>query len=85
MIFLLVGVSGYRCRAETGARAPVVVAAIGVTAVVLIFFAADTLRNEPETFVAIVAIALLSVVLDFLWKRSRAAHLPAGPPPVAGV
>jgi amino acid transporter len=85
MIFLLVGVSGYRCRAETGARAPVVVAAIGVTAVVLIFFAIDTLRNEPETFVAIVAIALLSVVLDFVWKRSRAAHSPAGPPPVAGV
>jgi hypothetical protein len=54
-----------------GARAPVVVAAIAVTAVVLVFFAVDTLRNEPETFVAIVAIALLSVVLDFLWKRSR--------------
>jgi hypothetical protein len=52
---------------------------------VLIFFAIDTLRNEPETFVAIVAIALLSVVLDFVWKRSRAAHSPAGLPPVAGV
>ena len=46
-------------------------AAIAVTATVLAFFAVDTLRNAPETFTAIVAIALLSVVLDLVWKRSR--------------
>ena len=46
-------------------------AAIAVTAIVLVFFAVDTLRNAPETFTAIVAIALLSVALDFVWKRSR--------------
>jgi hypothetical protein len=50
-----------------------VLVAIGLTAVVLVFFAVDTLRNEPETFAAIVAIALLSAVLDFIWKRSAAA------------
>ena len=43
----------------------------------LVFFAVDTLRNAPETFVAIVAIALLAVVLDFVWKRMRG---PGGPP-----
>ena len=48
-------------------------AAITVTAVVLAFFAVDTLRNEPETFVAIIAIGLLSVILDLIWKRSRPA------------
>ena len=48
-------------------------AAITVTAVVLAFFAVDTLRNAPETFIAIVAIALLAVVLDFIWKRSAPA------------
>ena len=42
-----------------------------VTAVVLAFFAVDTLRNAPETFVGIVAITLLSVLLDFVWKRVR--------------
>jgi amino acid transporter len=74
LIFLLVGVAGYRRRGETGSRAPVVLAAIGVTAIVLGFFAVDTLRNEPETFAAVVAIALLSIILDLLWKRSRPAQ-----------
>ena len=71
LIFLLVGVAGYRRRAETGSIAAIVLAAIAATATVLAFFAVDTLRNAPETFIAIVAIALLSVVLDFLWKRQR--------------
>ena len=78
-IFLLVGIAGYRLRAETGARAIVVVAAIAVTATVLGFFAVDTLRNEPATFTAIVAITLLAIVLDFLWKRSRLARTRATP------
>ncbi len=52
-------------------------AGIAATAVVLAFFAVDTLRNAPETFIAIVAITALAVVLDLVWKRSR------GEPPVA--
>ena len=52
--------------------------AIVATAVVLVFFAVDTLRNAPETFAAIVAITALSVVLDFIWKRAR------GPRPAYG-
>ena len=71
VIFLLVGVSGYRLRAETGARGWVVAVAMAATAVVLVFFAVDTLRNAPETFAAIVAIAVLAVVLDLVWKRVR--------------
>ena len=31
---------------------------IAATAIVLVFFAIDTVRNSPETFVAIVAIAV---------------------------
>jgi amino acid transporter len=71
MIFLLVGASGYRLRSETGARAAIVLLGMGATAIVLVFFAVDTLRNAPETFVAIVVIAVLAVVLDFVWKRVR--------------
>jgi hypothetical protein len=74
LIFLLVGIAGYRRRADTGSNAVIVLAAIAVTAIVLVFFAVDTLRNAPETFTAIVVIALLSVVLDFIWKRSRPAR-----------
>ena len=44
---------------------------MAATAIVLVFFAIDTLRNAPETFIAIVAIALLAVVLDLVWKRAR--------------
>ena len=71
MIFLLVGAAGYRRRAETGSNPLIVLLAIAVTALVLAFFAVDTLRNAPETFVAIVAIAVLAVLLDLAWRRVR--------------
>jgi len=71
MIFLLVGVSAYRLRAETGSKAWILLTAITTTVVVLGFFAVDTLRNAPETFAAIIGIGLLSVMLDLLWKRAR--------------
>src|SRR6186997_1832692 len=71
VIFLLVGVAAFRRRADTGANAMIVLAGIAATAVVLAFFAVDTLRNAPETFIAIVAITALAVVLDLVWKRSR--------------
>jgi L-asparagine transporter-like permease len=77
MIFLLVGASGYRLRSQTGAMGAVILLGIAATAVVLVFFAVDTIRNSPETFVAIVAIALLAIVLDLVWKRAR------GPAPAA--
>jgi amino acid transporter len=73
LIFLLVGVTGYRRRADTGSLAVVVLTAIAATAIVLVFFAVDTLRNAPETFAAIVGITLLAVVLDAAWKRVRPA------------
>ena len=75
-IFLLVGIAGYRRRADTRSSAAIVLAAIALTATVLVFFAVDTLRNEPETFTAIVAILLMSVVLDLVWKRVRGEAVP---------
>jgi amino acid transporter len=71
MIFLLVGVAGHRLRSETGARDAVVLLGVAATAIVLVFFAVDTLRNTPQTFAAIVVIAALAVLIDFLWKRAR--------------
>jgi amino acid transporter len=79
LIFLLVGVAGYRLRVTTGARSPIILLGIAVTAVVLGFFAVDTLRDAPETFAAIVAIAALAVVLDAVWKHFRREL----PPPTA--
>jgi amino acid transporter len=72
MVFLLVGIAGYRLRSETGARSSIVLLGIAVTLVVLDFFAVDTLRNAPETLTAIVGITLLAVALDLVWKRMAA-------------
>jgi len=71
VVFLLVGLAGYRLRANTGASPAIVLLGIAVTAIVLGFFAVDLLRNAPETFVAIVAMTVLAVVLDTVWKRIR--------------
>jgi amino acid transporter len=71
VVFLLVGVAGYRLRSETGGSAAIVLLGMAATAIVLGFFAVDTLRNDPETFVSIVAMTLLAVGLDFVWKRMR--------------
>jgi len=84
LIFLLVGIAGYRRRADTGSNAVIVLAAIAVTAIVLVFFTIDTLDNAPETFIAIVAIALLSIALDFIWKRRRERPRPR-PPAASGI
>jgi hypothetical protein len=85
LIFVLVGIAGYRRRADTGARAAIVLTAIAATAIVLVFFAVDTLQNAPETFIAIVAIALLAVILDLLWKRARGPGGLATPDPSQGL
>jgi amino acid transporter len=73
LIFLLVGAAAFKLRAEIGASTAVVLTAIAVTAVVLVAFGIDTLRNAPETFIAILAIAVLAVALDTVWKRMRPA------------
>jgi len=80
MIFVLLGIAGYRRRADTGSSTPIVALAILVTAVVLGFFAVDTWRNAPQTFIAIVAILALAVLLD-LWT-SRTGHRGAATPRV---
>lgn len=75
MIFLLVGLAGYRRRTDTQSSTPIVVLAIGVTATVLGFFAVDTWRTAPQTFTAILAILVLAVVLD-LWTRASRSTAP---------
>jgi amino acid transporter len=87
VVFVLVALAGYRRRADTGANSVLAVAAIAVSVVVLAFFAVDTLRNDPATFVAIVAITALAVVFDLAWQR-RGTPAPAeattSPPPSDG-
>jgi amino acid transporter len=79
MVFLLVGLSGYRLRRETGSSAGLGLVAIAVTGVVLASFAVDTWRTAPETFLAIVGILILAVVLDGWTRRSRVEQPPVSP------
>jgi amino acid transporter len=84
MIFLLVGLAGYRLRRETGSNTGLVIAAMGVTVVVLVSFAVDTWRNAPDTFLAILGILVAAVGLD-AWTRTRNARAADSPPaPSAG-
>lgn len=76
MIFLLVGAAGYRRRSDTGSNPVIVLGAIALTATVLGFFAVNTLKTAPETFTAILALGLLSVVLDAVVRRGRSAERP---------
>jgi hypothetical protein len=76
-VFVLVGVSGFRLRSEIRARTWPVVAAIVAAASVLVFFAVDTARNEPHTFVAMAVLIVLAVILEFVWKRISDHRTPA--------
>jgi amino acid transporter len=73
VVFTLVTAGHLRVHRETGAQPWLLVVAIATTVTVLITFAVTTLVDEPGTAVAIVAILLLSVLLDLGWKRSRDA------------
>jgi hypothetical protein len=78
-IFLVVSVAAFKLRRETGSRTSVLVAAIVLTVVVLLVFPVQTLRNEPETFTAIIGILGLAVGLDLIWTRMRTRRWPAAP------
>jgi amino acid transporter len=81
LVFFLVGLAGWQRRADTRSSPVVIVLAIAVIAVVLTFFAVDTIRNDLGSFIAIVVIAAGAVVLDALFRHpppdpiaSGAAH-----------
>ena len=55
----------------------IIIAAMAVIGVVLGFFLADTIRNAPETFIAMIGVGIVAIVLDALCRR------PAPSPPTA--
>jgi amino acid transporter len=70
-VFALVGAAGIRLRAETGSSVLILGAAIATTLVVLLLFAIDTARNEPRTFVAMIAVGAIAIGLELLWRHQR--------------
>jgi amino acid transporter len=77
VVFALVSGGHFRVRHETGAKAWVLVLAVGSAAIVLVTFAFTTLVEEPATAVALVLILLISIGLDVGWKSRR--HPEAAP------
>ncbi|MCB0969456.1 MAG: hypothetical protein KDB37_21680, partial [Ilumatobacter sp.] len=71
LVFAMVTIGHLRVRNETGANLVVLLVAIGTTVSVLVTFATTTLVDEPATAVTLLAIVVLSVVLDALWKSRR--------------
>ena len=78
IVFTFVTAGHLRVHKETGARPWLLVVAIASTVVVLATFAVTTLVDEPGTAIALVAILLLSILLDLGWKRSRVAQTVGG-------
>ncbi len=72
LIFTLITAAHFRVRAETGANVVVLAAAIGAAGVVLLTFVLTTLIHEPASIITLLIILVLSVALDFGWKRSNA-------------
>jgi arginine exporter protein ArgO len=70
-IFLLVAIAGLRLRQETGASLVVLLTAIVGIVIVLAIFGVQTLRDEPQTFAAILVIGGLAVTLDRIWTTVR--------------
>ena len=74
VVFTLVTAGHIRVRDETGARLSLLVLASVTTVVVLVTFTFTTLVNEPGTAIALLVILILSIVLEFWWKRVRDAR-----------
>jgi len=79
IVFLLVGLAGWRRRHDTRSNPAIVLASMALILVVLGFFFVDTIRNAPETFAAMLGVGAFAVVLDQLFRRT-----PASPPPAEG-
>ena len=56
MLFLVICAAAYRLRASTHSNLVLILLAATVTAIVLVAFSVDTLRNAPATFVAMILI-----------------------------
>jgi amino acid transporter len=71
VLFLVICAAAYRLRASTGSSVVMILLAAAVTAIVLVAFSIDTLRNAPETFTAMIAIGVVAVVLDAVWRAPK--------------
>ena len=80
LVFLLVTVAHVRVRSDTGANLTMLVLGIATTGLAFLTFVFTTLIKERASVITLLAILLLSVLLDVGWKRRRDARSPAAEP-----
>jgi len=68
-IFCLVTIGHLRIRADTGARLGILVIALATAGIALITFVFTTLIQEPASIATLVAILVISIVLDLAFSR----------------
>src|SRR6478752_3586453 len=76
VIFAVVTLGHLRILDVTGARRSIVLLALAAVTITLATFIVTTLIHEPASMVTLVAILVLSIVLDVAWSRRR--DRPAG-------
>ncbi|HEU5386860.1 MAG TPA: APC family permease [Streptosporangiaceae bacterium] len=74
VIFTMITAAHVRIRKETGASITILILAILAAGAVFVTFVFTTLIHEPASIVTLAGILLLSVALDYGWKRSRPSH-----------
>jgi amino acid transporter len=73
LVFMLVTIGHLRVRDETGAAPFVLWLGILTTGFAFLAFVVTTLVHEPASMVTLVAVLVLSIGLDWGWKRRRDA------------
>ena len=71
VIFAVVTLGHLRILDVTGARRSILLLALAAVTVTLATFIVTTLIHEPASMVTLVAILVLSIVLDVAWSRRR--------------
>jgi amino acid transporter len=69
LVFTFITVAHFRVRHETKANPVMLALAVGSAGVVLLTFIFTTLIHEPAAIAAILAVVIVSVVVDYGWKR----------------
>ena len=74
LVFTFITAAHFRVRADTGASAAILALAIASAGVVLLTFVFTTLIHEPASMLTLLAIFVLSILLDVGWKASAAGR-----------
>jgi len=75
LIFLAISIGHLRIREKTGASAVVLWIATLTVVVTLLGFFGTTLRDSPASLVAFIALAILAVAVDAVWRVLRARRV----------